>query len=41
MNDFVMTDWIDDILDDDSLNTIIDIDDLCVDSIEEQSEGDY
>ena len=41
MNDFVMTDGIDDILDDDSLDTIIDIDDLCVDSIEEQSEGDY
>ena len=41
MNDFAIADWIDEILDDDSLTTIIDIDDLCVESIEEQSEGDY
>ena len=41
MNEFTITDWIDEILDDDSLTTIIDIDDLCVESIEEQSEGDY
>ena len=41
MNDFAITDWIDEILEDDSLTTIIDIDDLCVESIEEQSEGDY
>jgi len=41
MNEFAITDWIDEILDDDSLTTIIDIDDLCVESIEEQSEGDY
>ena len=41
MNEFAITDWIDEILDDDSLTTIIDIDDLCVESIEEHSEGDY
>lgn len=41
MNEFAITDWIDEILEDDSLTTIIDIDDLCVESIEEQSEGDY
>ena len=41
MNDFAITDWIDEILEDNSLDTIIDIDDLCVESIEEQSEGDY
>ena len=41
MNDFAIADWIDEILDDDSLTTIIDIDDLHVESIEEQSEGDY
>lgn len=42
MNDFNdIADWIDEILEDDSLTTIIDIDDLCVESIEEQSEGDY
>ena len=41
MNDFAIADWIDEILEDDSLTTIIDIDDLCVESMEEQSEGDY
>lgn len=41
MNDFAIADWIDEILDDDSLTTIIDIDDLHVESIEEQSEGDF